>query len=545
VIPGTKVRLRPGLLVFLAGLAYFLSYMHYGLAYDEGYLLDSVERILDGQVIYRDFHHTYAPGSFYLVAALFKIFGKTILLERLVFAVLGALRCLLAFQIVRRLVPGRVAYLAPLLAMAAPGPWHKVFFPAFGLLALYAVLVALGKGPRWWLTAGVAVGLAAFFRQDVAVFAVVAAVAGLAIASGRLRAGFAGGLRPLGFLAAGAALVAAPVALYFLAEGALGPMVHKIAVDGALDNMTNRIPFPGLAAKAGVDGQYLGLVLPAKALFWLSPAAYVLSAALLVRAAACRKWSAGHTTLAMILTASLLAFNQSAFRADLGHVLQTAQYGFLLVTILVARAARAAGDLSRLGHGSRAALRWGAVAVVPAVVVWASVACTLAATRPAVAARFHREGVSVGDSEYLGSILVRAGNSAALGLPRAPLRVTPGEARFFSEIGAFLDANTRRGDYVLAVPQLQTLYFLFDRKNPTRYAHYRRRLEADEEASYIEDIRSRATEYILLTEPYEGARLGETAESFAEYARPVREWILANYQPVGRIGWVQVLRKKP
>jgi hypothetical protein len=544
VTRGKIVRLIPGLAVFVASLAYFLSYMHYGFAYDEGYLLDSVERILDGQVIYRDFHHTYAPGGFYLLAALFKIFGKTILLERLVFALLGALRCLLAFSIVRMVTRSRLAYLAPVLAIIAPGPWHKVFFPAFGFLALYAVLLATVRGSRWYLVAGVAIGLAAVFRQDVAGFAVVAAVVGLAVEAWRLSTGLAPALRRLGLLAAGAAAAVAPVVLYFAAERALAPMIHKIAVDGMLDNMTNRIPFPGLGVRAGLDGQYLALVLPAKAIFWLPLAAYVCSAAILMRALARRMWTAGHTLLAMILVASGLAFNQSTFRSDLGHVLQTAQYAFLLVTIVVVHAHRMVMGLAGLGRRARITLAWAVVGVVPAVLVWGSIACTVAATNTAVAARFQREGVSIGDSEYLGSILVMVGNSADLGLARAPLRVTPSEARLFSEIGRFLDANTRAGDYVLAVPQLQTMYFLFDRKNPTRYAHYRRRLAPDEEKRYVEDIRSHGTEYILLTEPYEGARLGQTSESFAEYARPVRDWILANYTAVGRIGWVQILKKK-
>jgi hypothetical protein len=170
--------------------------------------------------------------------------------------------------------------------------------------------------------------------------------------------------------------------------------------------------------------------------------------------------------------------------------------------------------------------------------------CTRAAGDPALAARFLAEGVSVGDSEYVGSILVVAGNSAKMDVPRAPIRVTPAEARFFSEIRRFLEADTLPGDYVLAVPQLQTLYFLFDRRNPTRYAHYRRAIGPEEERRYIEDIESHGTRYVLLTEPYEGARVGQTSQSFSEYARPVRDWILANYQPVGRIGWVMVLRRR-
>jgi hypothetical protein len=161
-----------------------------------------------------------------------------------------------------------------------------------------------------------------------------------------------------------------------------------------------------------------------------------------------------------------------------------------------------------------------------------------------VIARFQREGISVGDTEYLGSIAVRAGNNTELGLERAPILVRPGEARFFKAVGNFLDAHTSQGDYVLAVPQLQMLYFFYDRRNPTRYAHYRRALDPDEEKRYIHDIESHGTEYILLTEPFRGARLGQTRQSFSEYAGRVRDWIFGNYEVIDRIGSVQVLRKR-
>ena len=544
----TSTKLTPSktaLLIFLVSLAYFLSYMRYGLAYDEGYLLDSVERILDGQVIYRDFHHTYAPGGFYLLAALFKIFGHNILIERAVFALLEALRCALAFLVVRTVTKSRFAYLAPVLIVIAPGPWHKVFIPSFGFFALYAVLAVMARLPRWYLAAGAAIGLAAVFRQDVAGFAAAGCLVALAVESLRQRQGIVLPLKKAGYLFAGIALAVAPVVVYFSREHALGAMVHKLTVDGMLDNMTNRIPFPGLGPRGGLDRLYLAGVLPVKALFYLPFAAYALSAAALLRAFVRRTWTQEHTAWLVILVTAALAFNQSAWRADLGHLLQTMQYVFLLVPILVASGhfflVRKSGLAGRRASG----LEYGILTLVPVALLWATIACLSAATDARAAARFQQEGVSIGDTEYLGSALVRVGNNTPLGLKRAPLYVTPGEARFFSEIKRFLDANTSEGEYVLAVPQLQTLYFLFDRRNPTRYAHYRRRLAPDEELRYIDDIRSHGTGYILLTEPFEGAKIGQTSESFGEYAGPVREWILENYDSIGRIGWVKVLRKKP
>ncbi len=544
----SPARLSPSkiaLIIFAVSLAYFASYIRYGLAYDEGYLLDSVEKILDGQVIYRDFHHTYAPGSFYLVAALFKVFGKNILTERFVFALLEALKCSLAFLVVRKVTRSGFAYLAPLLMIIAPGPLHKVFFPGFGFVALYAVLATMPRAPRWYLGCGAVIGGCAVFRQDVAGFAIIGCVAAILIESFRSQSGLLSLPRRVGYLVAGVAIALAPVVFYFHREGALGAMVHKIVVDGMLDNMTNRIPYPGPAALTGVDWRYAAYLVPVKAFFYLPFAVYALSLAVIVKGLLRRTWTREHTAFAVILMASVMAFNQSAFRSDIGHLLQTMQYVFLLVPVVLASGhSFLARRLGLAGRGSLA-LKYVLLLGAPLALVWVTVACTLATTNPGIGARFQKEGLSVGDSEYLGSVLVRVGNNTGLDLKRAPVYVTPGEARFFSGIKRFLDADTSPGEYVLAVPQLQTLYFLFDRRNPTRYAHYRRRLSGEEEQRYIDDIKSHGTNYILLTEPFEGAKIGQTSESFSEYAGPVRDWILQNYVMVDGIGWVKVLRKKP
>lgn len=519
--------------------------MHYGFAYDEGYLLDSVERILDGQVIYRDFHHTYAPGSFYLVAGLFKAFGRSILVERAVFALLEALKCALGFLIVRRITRSDFAYVAPLLLAIAPGPWHKVFFPAFGFLALYFVFVAAARPAIWHLVSGAVIGVCAVFRQDVAGFAAVAAVLGIAVEGLRLRSPLALSAKKLACLVAGIAVAVGPVLGLFYRANALAPMIHKIAVDGMLDNMTNRVPFPGLGAGTGLDAVFFTDILPVKAFFYLPFVVYALAAAICVRAAVRRAWQVEHTLLLALVAVAAMAFNQSMWRSDVGHLLQTMQYVFLLVPVLLASlyrlaARRAGGDVRAAAVG-----KWVLLTAAPLALFWVTVSCTKAVGNQQLAVRLQAEGVSVGDTEYIGSALVRVGNSVKMDVPRAPIYVTPGEARFFSEIGRFLDAYTRPGEYVLAVPQLQTLYFLFDRKNPTRYAHYRRSLAPEEERRYIEDIESHGTNYVLLTEPYQGARIGQTSESFSEYAKPVRDWIFANYQSIGRIGWVQILRKRP
>ena len=102
-----------------------------GINDDEGYMLGGVTRILDGQVPYRDFHHTYAPGRFYLVAALFRLFGEDLLVVRALWVVLRVAVVLLAWAAARRLLPRPEAAAVALMLIVAPGPWHKSFFHLF------------------------------------------------------------------------------------------------------------------------------------------------------------------------------------------------------------------------------------------------------------------------------------------------------------------------------------------------------------------------------------------------------------------------------
>jgi len=68
------------LLIFSVSLAYLCLFRSYAnLDCDEGIVLQGAQRILDGQVLYRDFFSFYTPGSYYLFALLFKLFGSSML----------------------------------------------------------------------------------------------------------------------------------------------------------------------------------------------------------------------------------------------------------------------------------------------------------------------------------------------------------------------------------------------------------------------------------------------------------------------------------
>src|SRR5438132_5753110 len=108
------------ILVFLFSLTYLCAFVRYSsLEPDEGILLQGGLRILDGQIPYRDFFSFYTPGSFYLLAGAFKVFGDSFVVARLSLAITGAACSVVTYALARRVCSRGFALFASALATAA------------------------------------------------------------------------------------------------------------------------------------------------------------------------------------------------------------------------------------------------------------------------------------------------------------------------------------------------------------------------------------------------------------------------------------------
>src|SRR5512145_695376 len=70
------------------------------------------ERVLRGEIPYRDFWTMYAPGHFYLLALLFRIFGSHILVETIATSVVCAAAGLVCYWLVFNVMNRRLAAIA-------------------------------------------------------------------------------------------------------------------------------------------------------------------------------------------------------------------------------------------------------------------------------------------------------------------------------------------------------------------------------------------------------------------------------------------------
>jgi hypothetical protein len=527
-----------------ASLLYFLSYFRYGYMEDEGYLVEGVMRVLDGQVIYRDFHHTYAPGRFYLFALLFSVFGKNLLVVRATWAVLLAIKSGLAYWIARKLTSRPFALMLAILVTLLPGPWHKTLFSFSAYLLLLGMIVLVerpGTRSHFWI--GVVTGLMVLLRQDVAGFAAIGILV-MAVArhfGGMDRSQHQSFWRQMVSYAVGVIVVIGPVLIAFQAAGALGSMIRGILIEGMTDNRTNQLPFPTLWPVSDFGQAYPAATVLLKLLFYLAPLSFgVLAIYMIVRAI---RRASGHGDL-FLLGALVLAvgcFNQSLWRSDFPHLYQSLQPAYLLIVGL--QFTKFSILKQRLKPvWARGIL--GAVILVGTPLLFCGPVYWVCGKLTDVNSFYglRREGLYARSVEYTGSALIRRGKTAQLPLKRAPLLVEEGRVEFLEYIGQYLDENTRPGDSILSVPGFQLVYFLFDRRNPTRYIHVRRSLGSpEEEQRFIQDVVDGNTDLILFTDM---AIDGKRERRFQVYARNIHDWIMDNYEYDGAIGHLAFLRRK-
>src|SRR3954447_6081198 len=159
-------------LLFAAGALISAFTIRQGIdPFDEGLVLAAARRVTEGQVPYADFTWAYGPAEPYVLAGLFKLFGLSLMQWRVLRVLADAGVALIAYALLLRYAPQRVAllgWLAAACAMAQPRSANP--FP----FALFFALLAIAVLPRRIVLAGLFTALAAAFRLDFALYGAAA-----------------------------------------------------------------------------------------------------------------------------------------------------------------------------------------------------------------------------------------------------------------------------------------------------------------------------------------------------------------------------------
>ena len=219
-------------LVLLIAVAQPLQYLHLTfLEYssgDEGFLLAGALRILRGQVLYRDFHSILAPGSFYLTAFWFRLFGPTLVAARWLAWLINALLIAGLWLLGRQMRLSRISLGLVFLAQVAVGfyawPILSFHWMANAAVILSAACLAASENERrgWLLAAGALAGIAGLMLQDEGGYWVLLVFVLLLLSGGDGRWG------RIAYFVAGVALAASPLMVCLLVHTPVSQIIDDV-----------------------------------------------------------------------------------------------------------------------------------------------------------------------------------------------------------------------------------------------------------------------------------------------------------------------------
>jgi hypothetical protein len=354
VLPSAAVAYNPPMRLprFVVGWFLFFLCLFLGLfgvhrqlfPFDEGFVLCAADRILHGELPYRDFIAVYPPGQYYIVAWLFAIFGPGTLVMRLYdICVKAALVGLLGDWIARtagQAMAMATGVIAALWLMALPSFGYSSF-PSL-LLSLTLILdraQADDATPTsrcvWALAAGILSGGATVIRHDLGAYGVMSAL--VALASRPPGRAADRRLLPVASFLGGVALVVIPVAAWLILN--VSPQALLFDLYTYPVHMHPRVRRRPLQAE---------FALP----YFFPLAVYALTACALGLARQRKMWTAIHSRILTFLVLGVLIFNLARIRVDSFHLAPTLLVGFA-----------AAATLARAFMIERRRLWYGAVAL--------------------------------------------------------------------------------------------------------------------------------------------------------------------------------------
>ncbi|HLY63847.1 MAG TPA: hypothetical protein VKV95_24165 [Terriglobia bacterium] len=244
---------------------------------DEGMIAVGAERILRGQIPYRDFFSELGPGSFYIQAAIFHLGGISVSSFRITAWVLGVFLNGLIYILGKYIIRGPASFVPPLLfittcysfLLSVNHHWWGDFFFLLNLVCLAVSTFVSIKGGSFFkrillLGAGALAAVTLLFMQPKGVWAILVGVTFLILVEmlveqptwlPALRAGL--GKTSWFLIGAGSTLAMAAVYLGF--HGALEAWVY----DNFTFLFTNYLPYettPGVYSWARVTHDFRWMV---------------------------------------------------------------------------------------------------------------------------------------------------------------------------------------------------------------------------------------------------------------------------------------------
>lgn len=551
----------PLLMTLAAGLICFGLFYNRGLGLSViGYSIAPAERVLQGEVPYRDFLFNYTPGILWVNALLMKMFGATLLATRIGLLAFKLFTLFTLFHLARRLT-NRWAALAPVALTLAWLGYQQVFnvYPdqylmVFALVGLICMLNYDDTGSaRWLLLCGLAAGAVFLFKHNVGILLIasgaLAAAARELMTAGRIK----GAAKAVAIYVGGFAVIAAAFAAYLIYNRALGAMVTHFLHHAAEYSEARSVGLPSPAAAAPAAMVLVpiilvgGLVLLAfgRAFQYYLLATIVFGSVMFVQATRGDAFNDALLTLvayfppAVLIAASALALwrlkrtqqapvdwwrNNGAMtitglfalavylevfpRADYFHLVRVLPPVFLFFCALLARSLPVlTGSLSAMMQSPRRS----ALLLLSAPIVFLAVIGINNTWAP----------------EFDSDLRFRDRHELNIERGRGVF-VEERQAELTEGLVGLIQANSSKDDYIFSFAQRgSALYFLADRRNPTRFLWWRSvGISAEEREGVMTMIANRRARLIVVQD--------------VAANKEIQDFISDNYDQIGTVADIAV-----
>lgn len=530
--PSVLRRTLPVLLTLVAGLICNAMFYNRGLGLSViGYSLAPSERVLQGEVPYRDFLFNYTPGILWVNALLMKTFGATLLITRIGLFGFKLITLLLLYYISRRLSGRWVALVPVALALAWPGyqqlfnPYPDQYLIPFALVGLICMLnYDDTEQTKWLVFCGLSTGVVLVFKHNVGVLLLVSGTIAIVMREMMTTRAVARAIKRIAIYGMGFMVVAGALLAYLIYTHAFVAMVAHFLHHAAEYSEARSVGLPspvalvpvaivlipvtaiGIAVALFTSGRILhfyliamivvvslllnedrGKVLNESALAlvaYIPPLIFLASTALGVWSF--RKTSEGSAhwwkqNRAITITGLFaLAIYLEVFpRADYYHLVRVLPPVFMFLFILLLRVVP---YLTQLLKVRMASPRQAALLVVSAPIILLVVVGVHNTWEP----QFDAEGLS--DRREL---TIERGRG---------ILVEDKQAELAEGLVKLIQDNSSRDDFIFSFAQRGSgFYFLAERRNPTRFLWWRSvGIGSEERESVMMMIRDRRAKLIIV-----------------------------------------------
>lgn len=486
---------------------------------EEGAHLTWAQNILSGMVYGRDFSCLRGPMLVYPLAWAMKLFGETVVVERVYTYVLNLTAySIFIFFFYKTL---RHAFILSSLIYLVVFLPHSHYLPpnytdlrvASGILPILLVYIYLKSGKFFLLPLiGILVAQSFLFSQEVGLCSLLSLVF-FFFSTCFINRDIKGIIREGMLVLAGFTISVAPLLLYMYFEGALADFfVSFYGAPKIISLGFGALPSPSFERFIGdpFSGSFL--------LYYWPIFIYVITSIYLIPLLFLGILNRKHLLMLSLLVFGIFLFRYAVGRSDQFHLLHSSPPAFLLLFLLFDNAI---DGLLHYGTGYR---RGGNLLLL----IMLGMSTYLLLTNESLHSSFASIKKDIFNLSQKWTV-TETGYKIP-GLAKGNIFLDRQTASSILKIRKFLETNTRRGDYVYFFPNEAAYYFIFDRSNPTRYAFSYQAATYEQRKEIVEDLEKKRPEYIVYSKNTwridginESLQVPEIVEYLTKKYRPVMD----------------------